>query len=93
MNHRHFFIAAVGLATACSRPGTNDQAFQWTNQLPEDCRDLADEKLVAAAAAGMSLRDLAELFGEIYEQCRSASPDEDKDEVFDDRAVRLITTF
>jgi len=25
---------------------------QWTSQLPEDCRDLADEKLVAAAAAG-----------------------------------------
>ena len=66
---------------------------QWTNQLPEDCRDLADEKLVAAAAAGMSLRDLAELFGEIYEQARSVCPDEDKDEVFDDRAVRLITTF
>ena len=54
---------------------------------------LADDKLVAAALAGMSLQDLAELFGEIYEQSRSASPDEDKDEVFDDRAVRLITTF
>jgi len=66
---------------------------QWTNQLPEDQRDAADDKLVAAALAGMSLRDLAELFGEIYEQARSASPDEDKDEVFDDRAVRLITTF
>jgi len=66
---------------------------QWTNRLPEDCRDLADEKLVAAAAAGMSLRDLAELFGEIYEQSRSGSPDEDSGEVFDDRAVRLVTTF
>ena len=66
---------------------------QWTNQLPEDQRDLADDKLVAAAAAGMGLRDLAELFGEIYEQARSASPDQDKDETFDDRAVRLITTF
>src|SRR4029077_3777188 len=66
---------------------------QWTNQLPEDQRDAADDKLVAAALAGMSLPDLAGLFGEIYEQARSASPDEDKDEVFDDRAVRLITTF
>src|SRR5690348_4030754 len=66
---------------------------QWTNRLPEDQRDLADGKLVAAALAGMSLQDLAGLFGEIYEQSRSASPDEDKDEVFDDRAVRLITTF
>ena len=66
---------------------------QWTSRLPEDQRDLAEEKLVAAAVAGMSLPDLAGLFGEIYEQSRSASPDEDKDEVFDDRAVRLITTF
>ena len=66
---------------------------QWINRLPEDQRDLAEEKLVAAALAKMSLQDLAELYGEIYEQARSASPDEDKDEVFDDRAVRLITTF
>jgi hypothetical protein len=66
---------------------------QWTSRLPEDQRDLAEEKLVAAALAGMSLQDLAGLYGEIYEQARSASPDEDKDEVFDDRAVRLITTF
>ena len=42
---------------------------------------------------GWSLPDLAGLFGEIYEQSRSASPDQDKDETFDDRAVRLITTF
>jgi hypothetical protein len=66
---------------------------QWTNRLPEDQRDLADDKLVAAALAGMSLPDLAGLYGEIYEQSRSASPDEDTGEVFDDRAVRLITTF
>ena len=66
---------------------------QWTNRLPEDQRDLADDKLVAAALAGMSLRDLAELYGEIYEQSRSACPDEDTGEIFDDRAVRLITTF
>jgi hypothetical protein len=52
---------------------------QWTSRLPGDCRDRADEKLVAAAAAGMSLQDLAELFGEIYEQARSASPGQDKD--------------
>ena len=39
--------------------------------------------------AGTSLPDLAGLYGEIYEQSRSASPDQDKDETFDDRAVRL----
>jgi hypothetical protein len=66
---------------------------QWTNRLPEDQQDAADDKLVAAAAAGMSLQELAELFGEIYEQSRSESPDEDKDTAFDDRAVRLVTTF
>src|SRR6267142_429022 len=52
---------------------------RWTNRLPEDQRDAADDKLVAAALAGMSLADLAELFGEIYEQSRSASADDDKD--------------
>jgi hypothetical protein len=66
---------------------------QWTNRLPEDQRDAADDKLAAAALAGMSLAELAELFGQIYEQSRSESPDQDKDEVFDDRAVRLLTTF
>ena len=66
---------------------------QWTSRLPEDQRDAADDKLAAAAAAGMSLPDLAGLFGEIYEQSRSASPYQDNDETFDDRAVRLVTTF
>ena len=37
-------------------------------------RDDADDKLVAAAVAGMSLPDLAELFGEIYERSQSAIP-------------------
>jgi Domain of unknown function (DUF222) len=66
---------------------------QWTNQLPADRREDADRNLVAAAVAGMDLRGLAELYGEIYEQSRSEAPDEDKDETFDDRAVRLVTTF
>ena len=66
---------------------------QWTNQLPGDRREDADSTLVAAAVAGMDLRGLAELYGEIYEQSRSETPDEDTDETFDDRAVRLLTTF
>src|SRR6516162_8097441 len=63
---------------------------QWTNQLPGDRREDADSTLVAAAVAGMDLRGLAELYGEIYEQSRSETPDEDTDETFDDRAVRLL---
>src|ERR1700745_4441425 len=35
---------------------------QWTERLPEKFRDESDELLLAAAAAGLSLRDLAALF-------------------------------
>ena len=65
---------------------------RWTEQLPEDCRDAADEILIAAAVAGMDLRDLAELAGEIF---RRSLPDTDgdPDDGFDDRAVKLETTF
>jgi Domain of unknown function (DUF222)/HNH endonuclease len=65
----------------------------WTDKLPEDCRESADEILLAAAAAGMELRDLAGLFAEIYEKSRSDVPDEDSERAFEDRAVRLETTF
>src|SRR6266852_2728688 len=66
---------------------------QWTGKLPEDCRDAADEILIAAATAGMDLRDLAALAGEIYQRSRPDPPDGDPDETFEDRAVRLETTF
>ena len=46
----------VGRRTVCA----------WTDKLPEDCREAADTILVTAAKAGMDLRDLAELAGEIY---------------------------
>ena len=35
----------------------------WTDKLPEECREDADEILLAAARAGMGLRDLAGLAG------------------------------
>jgi Domain of unknown function (DUF222) len=65
----------------------------WTDKLPEDCRQAADEILLTAAAAGMGLRDLAGLFAEIYERSRPQLPDDDSGRVFEDRAVRLETTF
>jgi hypothetical protein len=65
----------------------------WTDKLPEDSREAADEILLAAAAAGMGLRDLAELAGEMYQRSRPDRPDEDPARGFDDRAVRLETTF
>jgi Domain of unknown function (DUF222) len=65
----------------------------WTDRLPGDSREAADEILLAAAQAGMALRDMAELAGEMYERSRPDLPDEDPDRDFDDRAVRLETTF
>ena len=66
---------------------------QWTDKLPGDCRAAADAILLSAAQAGMDLRDLAGLAAEIYERSRSELPDEDPARAFEDRAVRLETTF
>jgi hypothetical protein len=63
---------------------------QWTDKLPEDCRPAADAILLSAAKAGMDLRDLARLAAEMYERSR---PDQEPDRTFEDRAVRLETTF
>jgi hypothetical protein len=66
---------------------------QWTDRLPEKFREEADELLVAAAAAGLDLRDLGAMFAEMYERARSELPDDDPDGPLEDRAVRLVTTF
>jgi hypothetical protein len=66
---------------------------QWTDELPEDCRPAADAILVTAAKAGMDLRDLSELAAEIYERSRPDVPDQDPAQAFEDRAVRLESTF
>ena len=49
--------------------------------------------LVAAAAAGLGLEELAALFGQMYERARGDLPDQDPDRDFDDRALKLATTF
>src|ERR1022692_3247734 len=65
----------------------------WTDQLPEECRDTADAILVAAAGRGMDLRDLATLAAEIQSRAHPDPGDEDPGKAFEDRAVRLETTF
>ena len=65
----------------------------WTDKLPEDCREDADAILVGAAGAGMDLPDLAALAAEIYARSLPGNPDDDKDGAFEDRSVRLETTF
>ena len=64
----------------------------WTGQLPQECQDSADAILVAAALSGASLADLARLAAEIYARSRPPDPD-GPDDGFEDRSVRLETTF
>jgi Domain of unknown function (DUF222) len=65
----------------------------WTDKLPGDCRDTADEILAGAAGQGMDLRDLAALAAEIASRACPDPGDDDPGKAFEDRAVRLETTF
>ncbi len=65
----------------------------WTDKLPKDCQDAADAILITAARAGANLRDLADLAGQIYAKSRPQDSDDGTEDGFDDRSVRLETTF
>jgi uncharacterized protein DUF222 len=65
---------------------------QWTDKLPESCRDAADDILVAAARAGARKEDLASLAAEIYARSLPDSGD-DPESAFEDRKLRVETTF
>jgi hypothetical protein len=65
----------------------------WTDKLPEGSRDAADAILLVAAGAGATLEDLARLAGEMYARSRSAPDGDGAADGFDDRSVRLETTF
>jgi hypothetical protein len=66
---------------------------QWTDKLPEQCRGTADEILAGAAGKGMDLRDLAALAAEIQSRATPPPDPGDPDPAFEERAVRLETTF
>jgi hypothetical protein len=73
------------------------EIFRWTGKLPQDARAAADQILLAAAASGLELADLAGLAAEMYEKSRQDKPDDDGEDGpgdgFDDRAVKLATTI
>jgi Domain of unknown function (DUF222)/HNH endonuclease len=64
----------------------------WTDKLPGESRNQADEILAAAAVSGLDLPDVVALAAEMYERSRPADED-DPDRPFRDRSVRLETTF
>ena len=90
--------AAHPLAAEALAAGEVSESFArticgWTDKLPEDCREAADTILVGAARSGMDLRDLAGLAGEIYTRSLPEKPDEGPGDGFEDRCVKLETTF
>jgi hypothetical protein len=66
------------------------QLCEWSDLLPEKHRQDADEIFLGAAAAGVDLADLAALADQMRRQL--ARPDRD-DDGFEDRRLRLETTF
>ena len=65
---------------------------EWTSKLPRDCWDKADEILMGAAGQGMCLEDLAVLAAEMFARSLTLGED-DPGPGFEDRQVRLETTF
>ena len=77
---------AAALADGVMSESYGRKVCEWTGKLPPDCQDAAEAILVAAAAAGAHLADLAALAAEMY--ARSLPGDEDDPgQSFDDRRV------
>jgi Domain of unknown function (DUF222) len=66
---------------------------QWSEKIPGDCRPAADAILIAAAKAGAALADLAGLAAEMYARSLPDTCDDGPDTSFEDRSLRVETTF
>jgi hypothetical protein len=85
---------AVGEALAAGQVSASwaREICAWTARLPQDKRADADAILLAAAAGGADLADLAGLAEEMHRRC--AGPDADRaDDGFGDRWLRLDLTL
>jgi Domain of unknown function (DUF222) len=87
--HRH---VAAALAAGAVSPSYAREVCGWTDHLPPDVRDDADQILLAALAGGADLADARGLFREMLE--RTAPPDGDDSgpaggDGFEDRRLRL----
>ena len=80
-----------------------DKVMEWTDRLPADSRDNADQILLGAAGGGARLEDLAALACTMYEQSRQDQPDDDgpadpdlldpEAAAFADRSLKIETTL
>ena len=96
---RHGRIATVLAAGDISESWAREIAT-WTDKLPAEKRDEADEILLDAAAQGLSLEDIAVLARKIDETWKTQHPGPDDgngdtgdEDGFDDRYLRLGTTL
>jgi hypothetical protein len=64
----------------------------WSDKLPADCREMADNILLAAVRGGAYQDDLAALAAEIYKRSL-LDADDDPEPTFEDRQVKVETTF
>jgi hypothetical protein len=72
----HPRVHAALAAKAVSEPWAKT-ICKWSAKLPVGSQDAADGILLAAAASGLGLADLAALAGEMYERSRQHAPDDD----------------
>jgi uncharacterized protein DUF222/HNH endonuclease len=100
---RHSRIARVMSAGEISESWAK-QIAAWTDKLPAQKRDEADQILLDAAAAGLALEDIAVLARTIDETWKAGHPDPDDggtgevgeagdEDGFGDRGLRLATTL
>jgi hypothetical protein len=93
---RHGRIAAVMAAGDITESWAREIAA-WTDKLPAEKRDEADEILLDAAAQGLPLEDLEILARKIDETWQAQHPDPDDgngdEDGFGDRYLRLGTTL
>jgi hypothetical protein len=90
--HPRIVVALAGRAVSESYAR---KICEWSDKLPADCRDTADGILIAAARAGADLTDLVQLAAEMYVRSLPdpGSGDDQPEDTFEDRAVRVETTF
>jgi hypothetical protein len=85
-------LAALAEGTAVSESMAR-LICAWTSRLPESCREAADGILLAAVRGGARKQDLAALAAEIYARSLPDPGNDDPEPSFEDRQVRVETTF